>query len=247
MPTGRGDRLVSLTDAYTILVVAGPSSRERLAAAGPANRLVEGRLSLAVRAVRCMIGECRAVAMSVSFSGELAWELHIPNEQLSGAYETFRARARRSAMAPFGLYATESMRLEKGYRHWKADLITEYNPVESGLERFVQHDKPEFVGKAALEKQLAGGLKRRFVSLVIDSDFAPAHPGDSMLAGDTVVGTVSSAGFGHRVGENLAMGFVEPDFAEIGCELEILVIGQRLKARVVEQCRYDPTYSRVRS
>jgi len=241
-----GVTLVPLTDAYTILVVAGPSARNVMAAAAPQTDWSKDAFPwLSCREVQ--IGDCRTVAMSVSFSGELAWELHIPNEQLSGAYEIIRAAGEAYDMAPFGLYATESMRLEKGYRHWKADLITEYNPVETGLERFVQHDKPEFVGKAALEKQLAGGLKRRFVSLVIDSDLAPAHPGDSMLAGDTVVGTVSSAGFGHRVGENLAMGFVEPDFAEIGCELEILVIGQRLKARVVEQCRYDPTYSRVRS
>jgi len=171
----------------------------------------------------------------------------IANEQLIDANATLRAAGEPFGMAPFGLHATESMRLEKGYRHWKADLITEYNPVESGLERFVDLNKADYVGKAALEKQLSDGLKRVFVSTVIDSDFAPAHPGDSIMAGDKVVGTVTSSGYGHRVGENLAMGFVDPGFGDTGCALEILVLGRRLKAQVVEQCRYDPTYKRVRS
>jgi dimethylglycine dehydrogenase len=110
----------------------------------------------------------------------------------------------------------------------------------------VAKDKRAYVGKAALEAQLAQGFRRKFVSLVIDSAMAPAHPGDSMLAGDTVVGTVTSAAYGFRTSENLAMGFVRPEHAGVGTELDVLVLGERLPARVVEQCRYDPTYQRVR-
>ena len=83
--------------------------------------------------------------------------------------------------------------------------------------------------------------------LVIDSDVAPAHPGDSIMAGEKVIGTVTSAAFGHRTGENLAMGFVDPERAETGTELEVLVLGERLPARVVEECRYDPGYEKVRA
>ena len=240
-----GVHLEKLTDAYSILVVAGPRSRDVLAKVSPATDWSAQAFPW-LSCAEVHIGDARAVAMSVSFSGELAWELHVPNADLCSAHDTLCKAGEEFGMGRFGLYATESMRLEKGYRHWKADLITEYNPLETGLERFVRRDKPEFIGKAALEDQISGGLKKRFVSLVIDSDVAPAHPGDSMMAGDRVVGTVTSAAYGHRVAENLAMGFVDPDRAKIGTELEVLVLGERLRARVVEECRYDPHNERVR-
>lgn len=105
-------------------------------------------------------------------------------------------------MKPFGLNATESMRLEKGYRHWKADLITEYNPFETGLDRFVRLDK-EFIGREALLAMRDRGARRNFVSMEIASDEAPAHPGDSIVKDGAVVGTVTSAAWGYRVGKNL--------------------------------------------
>ena len=242
----RGVALERLTDSYTILVVAGPRSRDVLAGAAPQTDWSSGAFPwLTCR--RTEIAGAAVVAMSVSFSGELAWELHVPNPDLCAVHDALWTAGEAHNMRRFGLYATESMRLEKGYRHWKADLITEFNPVESGLERFVAKDKPDFAGKAALEARLAQGLRRKFVSLVIESDLAPAHSGDSIMAGDAVVGTVTSAAYGFRTAENLAMGFVHPSFAEAGRTLEVLVIGQRLSARVVEECRYDPTYERVRA
>lgn len=184
--------------------------------------------------------------MSVSFSGELAWELHIPMEQAHAAYLALTEAGAAYGLAHFGLHATESMRIEKGFRHWKADLITEYDPYESGLARFVTIGKPGFPGKAALEAKRGAVMRRRFVTLRIESDMAPAHAGDSLMAGDRVVGTVTSAAWGHRVGENLAMAFVEPDHAAEGGMLEALVLGERLPATIVAPCRYDPANDRVR-
>ena len=241
-----GVTIESLTDSHTILVIAGPKSRDVLAAAAPdADWSRDAFAWLSCRQVE--IGGVNTVAMSVSFSGELAWELHVPNEGLCAVHDAIWAAGEAFGMARFGLYATESMRLEKGYRHWKADLITEYNPVETGLERFIASGKPDYAGKAALEAQLSKGLKKKFVSLVIDSDMAPAHPGDSIMSGGAVVGTVTSAAYGFRVEENLAMGFVDPACAEVGTDLDVMVLGEMLRARVVEECRYDPTYERVRA
>lgn len=241
-----GVTIESLTNTHTILVVAGPKSRDVLAAAAPRTDWSSSAFPwLNVRYV--YIGYVEAVAMSVSFSGELAWELHIPNSQLIAAYTALMEAGAPHGIGQFGLYATESMRLEKGYRHWKADLITEFNPFESGLDRFVKMDKGDFVGRAALEQTRQQPKRRGFVSLVLDSDTAPAHPGDSILSGDTVVGTVTSAGFGYRVQENLAMGFVDPQFTVMDTELDVLVLGERLKARVVPECRYDEAYVLVRA
>ncbi len=200
---------------------------------------------LSVRPVR--IGLAPVVAMSVSFSGELAWELHIANENLLLVHGLLEQAGEDHGMQPFGLLATESMRIEKGYRGWKADLVTEYTPFESALDRFVQLEKPQFPGREALVDAHADGPQRMFVSMTVECAGASPHPGDSIYAGGAVRGTVSSADYGHRVGANIAMGFVRPDMAAPGTALEVEIVGQRYPATVVEQPLYDPVNERVKA
>ena len=245
LPADGSIELRSLTDDYTILVVAGPRARDVLAKAAPRTNWSNNAFPwLSVQ--RVFIGNAEAIAMSVSFSGELAWELHVPNAQLALAFRHLWEAGQAFGIKPFGLHATESMRLEKGFRHWKADLITEYNPFESGLERFVKMDK-DFVGKAALERLADQGPRRRFVTMVLGGEAAPAQPGDSILANGGVVGTVTSAGWGHRVGKNIAMGFVDPPYAEPDARLAVEVVGEPMPALVSAPCLYDPAFALVRS
>ncbi|MBT3556752.1 MAG: FAD-dependent oxidoreductase [Rhodospirillales bacterium] len=235
----------ALTNSHQILVVAGPLSRDLLSTVAPYTDWSKQSFPwLSVKSVR--IGHVEATAMSVSFSGELAWELHIPAEQLALAYKTLTEAGEAFGLGRFGLYATESMRIEKGYRHWKADLIDERNPMESALDRFVKRDKPDFPGKAGLEKQLAKAMQKKFVSMVLDTEDAPAHPGDSIYIGDNVVGVITSAAYGHRTQENLAMGFVDAGCVDIDTKLEVSMLGQRVTSRVVDFCRYDPENEKVR-
>ncbi len=235
----------SLTNSHTILVIAGPQSRALLQQVSPRTDWSKQAFPwLSVREV--FIGTAQAIAMSVSFSGELAWELHIPNEQLQLAYEQLTEAGEAFGLGHFGLYATESMRLEKGYRHWKADLITEFNPYEAGLERFVDPNK-EFIGKQALEDQAAIGPRRKLVSMIVDHDRASPHPGDSVISDGKVVGSVTSAGWGHRVGRNIAMAYIDPHFAGHETVLSVEIIGIPYPATVCEDCLYDPAYERVRA
>lgn len=245
LPKDGSVQLRSLTNDWTILVLAGPKSREVLSGVSRGDWSKAAFPWLSVR--RAFVGIAPAVIMSVSFSGELAYEIHVPNNQLYAAWLALRAEGEKHGLTLFGGHAVESMRLEKGYRHWKADLITEFNPIESGLDRFVKLDKPDFIGKAALEKQLAGGLKRRFVTLALDCDHAPAHGGDSILANGRCIGTITSAGWGHRVGKNLAMGFLHPEYAEVGTPLQVEVIGEAVAASVVDPGLYDPENLRIRA
>ena len=179
LPSDGSVRLESLTNSHTTLVIAGPRSRDllaRVASRGNWSKEIFPWLS----ARPAFIGSAEAVVMSVSFSGELAYELHLPNEQLKLAFELLWDAGRDLGIRPFGLYATESLRIEKGYRHWKADLLTEFNPMESGLARFVEMGK-DFIGKAALEKMVAAGPRRLFATLEVESSDAPAQSGDSLL------------------------------------------------------------------
>jgi len=245
LPKDGSISIKSLTNDWTILVIAGPKSRDLL------NDVARGDWSkqafpwLSVR--KAYIGFVEAVVMSVSFSGELAYEIHVPNAQLYAAYLALQTAGERYDMTLFGSHAVESMRLEKGYRHWKADLITEFNPMESGLDRFVLLDKPNFIGKSALEAQIAKGSRRTFVSLVLDCTHAPAHGGDSIVLNDgTCIGTITSAGWGHRTGKNIAMGFIDAPHDVVGSAVFVEVIGEPIAATVVNPNLYDPAYKRVR-
>ncbi|WP_343115690.1 FAD-dependent oxidoreductase [Ostreiculturibacter nitratireducens] len=244
LPRDGSVKLRSLTNDWTILALAGPKSRDVLSVAARGDWSAEAFPWLSVR--RAFVGIAPAVVMSVSYSGELAYEIHVPNAQLYAAYLALRKAGEAHGLRLFGSYAVESMRLEKGYRHWKADLVTEFTPFESGLARFVDLSKPAFVGKAALERMQVAGARRAFVTMVLECTHAPAHPGDSITHEGRVIGTVTSAGWGHRVGKNIAMGFVEPDFAAVGSRVQVEVIGEPVAAQVVPGCLYDAENSQLR-
>ena len=241
LPEGSGIQIKSLTNEYTILVLAGPKARDVLLAAAPRSDVSKTGLPwLSVKTI--MIGQVPVLAMSVSFSGELAYELHVPNAQLLLVHDLLMAAGEVHGIGYFGLRAVESMRLEKGYLHWKSDIITEFNPIETGLGRFVKMDK-EFIGKSALENMLADGPRRELVTLELDSTTTPAHGGDSILKNGKVVGTVTSAGWGYRIGKNLAYAFVEPDAKE---GLSALVLGSEFSCSIVDKGLYDPENTLVR-
>ena len=139
------------------------------------------------------------------------------------------------------------MRLEKGYLHWKADILTEFDPFETGLGRFVKIDKNAFIGKAALQSRLDRGPRNKLVTLEVGCDHAPAHAGASVVIDRTVVGTVTSGDWGHRIDRNLALAFVRPDLATPGSLASIDILGDSIPAKVIETAPYDPAGERVRA
>jgi len=234
-----GVAITEMAASHTILVVAGPQSRALLQSVSPrCDWSAEAFPWLQARPM--FVGHAEVIAMTVSFSGELAYELHVPNEQLYLVWKILSEAGKEFSLGYFGLYATESMRLEKGYLQWKADLIVEHNPFEAGLDRFVELDKDDFIGKAALLQQLERGPRKRLVSMTVDCAIAPAHGGDPVFAGARQVGSVSSAGYGHRVGRNIAYAWVDPDHAAIGTALGVGILGECYPAEVVSPILYDP-------
>ena len=205
----------SLTNEWTILVLAGPRARDVLSSVSRADWSREAFPWLSVR--EAFIGIAPAVVMGVSFSGELAYEIHVPTHQIHAAYQALRAAGSEHGMVLFGARAVEAMRLEKGFLHWKSDLLTEFDPFETGLDRFVNMNK-DFLGKNALAKRIVDGSRRKLVTLQVDTDRAPAHGGASVMMDIRVVGTVTSGEWGHRVGKNLAYAFVEPEVFRRGCK-----------------------------
>ena len=234
----------SLTNDQTILVLAGPKARDVMSKVSRADWSKDAFPWLSVR--ECFIGIAPATVMSVSFSGELAYEIHLTNASLYAAYLALREAGEAFGLKLFGALAVESMRLEKGYLHWKADILTEFDPFETGLDRFVHMDKDNFVGKAALEARRAKGVSKKLVTLIVESEDASAHGGASVMVGDAVVGTVTSGGWGHRIGKNIAYAFVNPEVSKEGAAVHIDVLGEMIPAIVVNPALYDPDMSLVR-
>ena len=227
----------SLTNQQTILVLAGPRSRDVMQSVSRADWSQSAFPWLSVR--ECFIGFAPATVMSVSFSGELAYEIHVPNESLYAAYLALWEAGQGQGIKLFGARAVESMRLEKGFLHWKADLLTEFTPFETGLARFVKMDKARFIGKEALEQHISTGPRKRLVTLAIESRRAPAHPGASVMEASKVVGTVTSGAWGHRVGLNLAYAFVETEFMAVGTTVALDLCGTLTTAQVIASSPYD--------
>lgn len=234
----------SLTNDQTILVLAGPKSRDVLSACARGDWSKAAFPWLSVR--ECFIGYAPATVMAVSFSGELAYEIHVPNASLYAAWLALRAAGEGHGLGLFGARAVESMRMEKGFLHWKADLLTEFDPYETGLDRFVKLGKGDFVGRDALIARQEAGPSKIRVSIEVDTTQAPAHPGASVMVGDQVIGTVTSGDWGHRVGKNLAYAFVDPDWSAEGRAFHIDMCGELVSAKVIAEGPYDPEFALLR-
>jgi dimethylglycine dehydrogenase len=191
---------------------------------------------------RAEVGLAPATIMAVSFSGEDALEVHVPLGSLDAAWRALRAAG---ALTLFGARAAQSMRLEKSFLHWKADIVTEFDPDEAGLSRFVRQGGG-YIGAEALAVRRARGPSRSLVTLSIKGSDAPTHPGASVKASDRVIGTVTSAALGHRTGLNLALAYVAPGSAEIGTALAVDLVGVPHAATVIAPSPYDPGYTRLR-
>jgi dimethylglycine dehydrogenase len=181
----------------------------------------------------------------VSFAGELGWEVHSKMEDAPAIWDALT----EAGATPFGMYALNSMRLEKGYRAWKGDLSTDYTLLEGGMDRFVKLDKPQdFPGKQALLNEKQQGRAKGFVTLVMEPGDSDAPYMSTIWNGDEVVGEVTSCGMGYRTGKCIALGMVRVDLATPGTDLEVEVYGERRKAKVQEdQPLWDPANERLRA
>ncbi len=235
----------NITAAWGTLVLAGPSARDVLA------RVTETDLSndafpwLTHQPIE--IGMGRGVAIRVNYVGELGWEIRMPMENLLGTYDALWSAGAAFGMRDFGMYAMESLRLEKCYRAWKQDLASEYTPLMTSLDRFVRLDKPDFIGRDALVEQQQAGVPERFVPLIVEAQGADAPFCSTVWKGREKVGLVTSGGYGHRIGKSIALAYLRTDLAVEGEALEIEILGNRCAAVVAREPLYDPDNERLRS
>ena len=229
------------TTEYSTLIVSGPKSRALFEAIGTEADLAASWLSIqpaTVAGVKCALAR-------VSFAGELGWEIHAAMADVPKLY----AAVLLAGAKPFGMYALSSMRMEKGYRAWKGDLSTDYTLLEAGLARWVKLDKPqEFTGKAALIAQKAEGVKKRFVTMIVEAGDQDAPYMSTVYHDGKVVGETTSGDWGYRVDASIALGTIRADLAVEGTELEVNIFGRMCKAIVqADRPLWDPENERLRA
>ncbi|HHS94649.1 MAG TPA: FAD-dependent oxidoreductase [Rhodobacterales bacterium] len=220
----KGVSLKDATEDYTTLIVSGPKSRALFEA------ISDGDLALPWLSIQyAEVAGCQAALARVSFAGELGWEIHAKPADMPRIYDAVIA----AGATPFGMYALDSMRIEKGYRTWKGDLSLEYSLLEAGLDRFVRLDKPQdFPGKVALQNEKQQGLKRAFVALLIEGNAQEPRAMSTIRKDGAAVGEVTSAAYGYRINASIAHAVVRADLARPGTELEVEIFGASHRAVV---------------
>jgi dimethylglycine dehydrogenase len=237
-----GDESVSferLTTAMGVLVLAGPRSRDVLSKLTRADLSNEAFPWLTGQPIS--IGAAPVDALRVNFIGELGWEIHHPIEMQNYIFDQLMAAGAEFEIKPFGIKAMTLMALEKSYKLIPRELSIEYNAFESGLDRFISMKKPGFHGKAGLLAGRDAGLSNQLVTMeVLGVTDADARGSEPIWQGDTLVGRVTSGGYGWRVSKSLALAMVRPDLAAPGTELEIAILGVRHKAVIIADSPFDP-------
>ncbi len=246
LPEDGSVTLENVTARTGVLTVVGPRSRELLQA------LTDDDLSNDafpwMNARRIRLGSVPEVlAMRISYEGELGWELHLPIEYLRHLYDRIVEAGEPLGLVDFGYRALDSLRLEKGYRLWGADISPDFTPLEAGLQRFVRLDKEGFIGREALLRQREEGIARRLACLTVETADALPHGDEPILARDLVVGYVSVAERGHVVGATIALAYLPIELTATGTTLEVEILGVRRAATVVETPLFDPGDERLRS
>ncbi|TGT71925.1 MULTISPECIES: FAD-dependent oxidoreductase [unclassified Mesorhizobium] len=242
-----------VTSGLSMLALMGPNSRNLLKALSPDDFSAEGFPFGTSREIE--LGYARVRATRLTFVGELGWELYMPTEFATHVFDCLVTAGEQFGLRHGGYFAINSLRMEKGYRHWGHDIGDEDTPLEAGLGFAVDWNKTDgFIGRDALLRQKEQGTpKRRLIQLKFDNSDAPlVYHQEPILRDGRIVGAITSGAYGHRVGASLAMGYVTSadgvDLAFLRDKpVEIEVALKRYPASAQIAPWYDPNGERVKS
>jgi 4-methylaminobutanoate oxidase (formaldehyde-forming) len=187
-------------------------------------------------------------AQRVSYIGELGWELYIPNNRAMLVWDGLMSAGQEYGIEVGGYKVTDSLRLEKGYRYYTADVTQLETPYEAGLGFCVDLEKPGFVGKEALVKQKQQGLNRKLCTLVLDfEEYTQIYGGEAVYYGGKVIARVRSGGYGYTVKKNILYAYLPVELAKAGNSFEVELIEGRYPAKVTQGVLYDPKGEHLRA
>ncbi len=247
--------MVPMPDGTTIEVatprmagfnVAGPRSREMLASLTDADLSNDGWPFMRSRSIT--VGGVECLAIRVSFTGDLGWELHCAEADQLALYDTLLAAAAAHDGGPVGGRALGALRIEKGYGSWGREYSPEYWPQETGLHRLIKLDK-DFLNKDAYLKISNAPPRESLTMFEVDvTEDADANGGEPIfLADGTPVGRVTSGAYGYNVGKSLAIGYARDGVVRAGDKVDIYILGKPHRATVLEGPPFDAAGARLRA
>jgi len=237
--------IINVTDNRGVLVLAGPRSRDVLA------KVTEEKLDNA--SFRWLSGKEMQVAglstraLRVNYVGELGWELHPPIEHLEVIYDALWQAGEEFGIADFGLYAVNSLRMEKAYAGWGAELTNEVTMIDADMERFMKLSKANFIGKEATLRQQQEERLFQLVYFEIEATDSDVHGGEPIFISDKCIGITTSGGYGHFTQKSLGFGYVDPTNSKPGTALDVDLLGERCRAIVLKDPIYDPANERLKA
>jgi dimethylglycine dehydrogenase len=191
------------------------------------------------------VGLAPAMVLRASYTGDLGYEIWVTPDYQVTLYDALVEAGKDLGLRHFGNRALMSLRLEKAYGAFFREFRPDYTPMESGLDRFVAYDKPDFIGREAALKDRATPPKKKLVPLVVETDVEVVGY-ESVLKGDDAVGQVTSGGYAHWAGKSMAMAYVDPALARDGETLSVLIFGNACPAVVTMQPLFDANGGRQR-
>jgi heterotetrameric sarcosine oxidase gamma subunit len=243
---------VDVSAGYAVLGLMGPQSRRLLAGLTDADLASEAFPFGSSRIID--LAYARVRASRITYVGELGWELYVPSDCVQSVYEEIIGAGVGCGLVHAGYHAMNSLRMEKGYRHFGHDIGEEDTPLEAGLGFAVSWDKPGgFIGREALLAQRERGVRRRLVNFRLEAPEPLLYHNEPIWRDGRIVGRLTSGMFGHTVGAPLGMGYVENEGGAVSAEwaaagrYELEVAAVRLPAIASLRPFYDPTGSRVRA
>ncbi len=253
IPEGAHAHAIDVTSGMPMLAVMGPKSRELLQRVSP-NDFSNAAFPFGT-SQEIDLGYAKVRASRMTFVGELGWELYIPAEFGQHVYDTLFQAGSDLEVADAGFFALNSLRMEKGYRHWAHDIGEEDTPFESGLGFAVALNKPGgFLGRDALmlQRDLVHRPKRLVQFRMKDPDAPFLFHNEPIWQGDSIVGDISSGAYGYRVQASLGMGYVyheggvDKDYLESN-HFQVEVAWQRYEVQAQLLPWYDPKRIKINS
>ncbi len=245
MPDDGSVTMEDVGSNYACIGLWGPKARKILEKV--ASEDISNAAFPYMTAKRMTVGDVPVLASRVTYVGELGWEFYSPMEYGLRLWDTLFEAGRPEGLVAGGYKAIDTLRLEKGYRYWSAEISPDYTPYEAGMGFAVKLDKGDFIGREALVKQKEQGLTRKLCCITLDDDRTIVLGKEPIRAGDVTVGWVASGGFGYSVRKSIAYAYLPMECSKVGTRLEIEVFGEKVGATVDQSILWDPKGERVRS
>jgi len=244
-----GDETIQIRDVtmeFACLALWGPKSRAVLESI--AEDEVSNQAIPYLQAKKIHIHGIPVLAQRVSYIGELGWELYVHSDRAIQIWDYLVEVGKDYGLEVGGYKALDSLRLEKGYRYFTADITPLENPYMAGLGFCVRPDKGEFIGRAALQEIKEMGINRKLCTLTLDGEnFIPIYGGEAVYSNGAVISRVRSGGYGYTIKRNILFAYLPLELTSLGTRLQVEVFDQQYEAQVMPTVLFDPKGERLRA